>query len=199
MKTATVFWITCFVCVCAGGPSFARVAPGQYYTQLFVGGTVANDAEFETRAPEVGDLDSGYAIGGAFGYGLREGILDCLVSLRTEVEVSHRRANLEAPTKDSEAGLTTVFANGWIDLGSTSRIVPYVGGGVGVGIYEPDTNSERGLAFQVGGGANYVVSKSVFLGMNYRYVRSQFDDRGQDGRLSGHQITANIGIPLTKF
>lgn len=180
-------------------PGAAGVPPGHYYTQLFAGVAAENEIEFEDGVTGPRGLEHGYAVGGVFGYGFNAPFEEYQGTVRTDVEISHRWAKKVDPAPDNETGFLTAFANLWVDLPVSERVVPYLGGGIGVGLYEPDSNAERGLAYQAGGGANYRVLDRLFLGMNYRYLRADFDESGVDAVFESHQVTLSIGVPLRTF
>lgn len=187
------------------------------------------------------DLSNGFVIGGAVGARLDK----WLDGLRAEMEVSYRRNKLKGDwqfsfngdiptsiydTSDLSAAGTTdghlsrfaIMANVWYDIDAGSKIVPYVGGGVGwnrarleVGgnVVDPGfiftdieraEYSESGFAWQLGAGANYEVSPGVKVGLGYRYFHGADVDRAFSGKNAApaltdegnHAIQANVTVDL---
>lgn len=186
------------------------------------------------------DLSNGFVIGGAVGAKLDK----WLDGLRAEMEVSYRRNKLKgdwqfsftgdipttAPTTDLSAAGTSdghlsrfaVMANVWYDIDAGSKIVPYVGGGVGwnrarvevggevvdPGFFLTDIEqadfSESGFAWQLGAGANYEVSPGVKVGVGYRYFHGADVDRAFGGKNTAaavtdegnHTVQANVTVDL---
>lgn len=68
----------------------------------------------------------------------------------------------------SRARQITALANLWLDLPIGETVVPYVGGGAGVGGFEVDGEGKAGFAWQAGAGVAFNVSKAVVLSADYR-------------------------------
>jgi opacity protein-like surface antigen len=202
-------------------------------------GTIGSDT-FSLTTEVNSDLSNGFVIGGAVGARLDK----WLDGLRAEMEVSYRRNQLKGdwqfsldgdipttgPTTDFSASGTSdghlsrfaVMANVWYDIDAGSKIVPYVGGGVGwnranlevggevvdPGFFITDIEqadfSESGFAWQLGAGANYEVSPGVKVGVGYRYFHGADVDRAFGGKNSAaavtdkgnHTVQANVTVDL---
>lgn len=63
----------------------------------------------------------------------------------------------------------SALANLWADIPTGSVVIPYVGGGIGVGGYELDGEGKARFAWQIGAGASVAVSPSVALTLDYRH------------------------------
>jgi opacity protein-like surface antigen len=198
-------------------------------------GTVVVTTEVNTN------LSNGFVVGGAVGTELDR----WLDGLRAEVEVSYRRNKLKGDwqfsfggdiptsvytttdfdasgTSDGHLSRFAVMANVWYDIDAGSKIVPYVGGGVGwnrahlevggevvdPGFFLTDIEqadfSESGFAWQLGAGANYEVSPGVKVGVGYRYFHGADVDRAFGGKNSAaavtdegnHTVQANVTVDL---
>ncbi len=96
-----------------------------------------------------------------------------------------------------------MMLNAYYDINPDGKIVPYVGGGVGVLNFSAETESTEGVtsgnvllddsdyafAYQVGGGLGYKIDgigdgSDVILSVDYRYLAS-FDDPEFDGAVTG--------------
>ena len=161
------------------------------YATGFIGGALGGEVDFDDVF-EV-DLDSGFLFGGTLGFdGLFAGAGG---DIRAEVEISHRSQDLEGVP--GEAGLTALMGNAWYDFETGGQLVPYAGGGLGIGFYDDNFDEGSGFAWQFGGGFNYHMSRRTMLGVNYRYLMSyvEVDDVPGDPQIdySGHQLSASFG------
>lgn len=95
-------------------------------------------------------------VGGALAVGYN---FDTLfgVPLRTELEYALRtNANFKYDDRDRIAKIPqTVFANVYLDFDNSTDFTPYMGGGVGIGIIDTNTN----FAWNVGGGVAYNITQ----------------------------------------
>jgi opacity protein-like surface antigen len=150
--------------------------------------TGSADAPSPSAPPGVGyavevENDTGWAAGGAIGYGFDFG-------LRAEAEVAYRwndldRAKVVTTAIDLEGDTTalSVMGNLWFDVPLTGRVRPFLGGGIGmaqvslndveVSVLAPGTtfvdDSDWVFAYQVGGGVAFQVAPGVDLTAEYRY------------------------------
>lgn len=69
----------------------------------------------------------------------------------------------------SRARQLTALANIWVDLPIGDTVVPYVGGGLGVGGYELDGEGKAAFAWQLGAGVAFKLSDTIALTADYRY------------------------------
>lgn len=160
------------------------------YASGFLGGALGSELDLDGFDL---DLESGLLFGGSLG-------VDNIMAsrggdFRLEAEVSHRSHDPEIG--GPEVDLTTLLGNLWYDFHTGGALVPYAGGGVGVGFLD-EVDTDTGFAFQLGGGANYHLSDKMFMGMNYRYLFSDFELEDAFGpydvNYGGHQISVNLGF-----
>lgn len=110
----------------------------------------------------------GYAIGGYVGFDMGD--------YRLEGEVSYRANDIDdiGGVSISSSSVTTMalMANAFYDFDSGSPIVPYVGGGLGVGFSTLELGGAEGdataLAFQLIAGGAYKMSDTLELTLDYR-------------------------------
>ena len=175
---------------------------GPFYVSVIGGANWARDfsadvTECCTTGHAAGHVDTGFLIGGAIGVHADR----WLHGLRVELEASYRRNRLHGDwttTDNPESGpfaghMSTfaIMANLWYDIDIGSKVVPYVGGGVGwgrrdVSFIATDTDDLRmesnfsqdavtlhrnGFVYQLGAGLNYEVMHDVRLGLGYRFFR----------------------------
>jgi opacity protein-like surface antigen len=212
---------------------------GDSHSSLLTSGNIGSGTVVVTTEVN-SDLSNGFVIGGAVGARLDK----WLDGLRAEMEVSYRRNELKGdwqfgfdgdipstfPTTDLSAAGTSdghlsrfaVMANVWYDIDAGSKIVPYVGGGIGwnrarlevggevidPGLLLTDIEraeySESGFAWQLGAGANYEVSPGIKVGLGYRYFHGADVDRAFGGKNSApaltdegnHSVQANVTVDL---
>jgi OmpA-OmpF porin, OOP family len=180
---------------------------GGWYLSGAVGGSWIADADF-TDSGLSGEisLDGAPVLAGAVGKSLTD-------TLRAEVEVSWRRADLDALTLDGftgSAGLsgdlstTAALASLAYDFNPGGRLRPYVTGGVGLAHHDGDLDAVGGLparisdsdttfAWQVGAGAAWALSDRVALFGGYRYLGSadpSFDTL--EAEFGAHEVQAGL-------
>ena len=162
-----------------------------WYVSVFGGAAFFDDYDFNfisgagTAFPYSVDNDTGYLIGGAIGV---KGLF--VENLRGEIELSYMSADPGAyasvpptfvgiaPTGD--ISVFNVMANLWYDIDTGTSLMPYVGGGLGVGFADGSltvTNGagaqyngdDVGLAFQAGVGVLWGVTENTYLDVSYRF------------------------------
>jgi outer membrane protein OmpA-like peptidoglycan-associated protein/opacity protein-like surface antigen len=129
---------------------------------------------------------TGWMGGGVFGYAFDSG-------LRPEIELSYRDNKLDKDSVadaqvDGHERAKAAMGNLWFDLGKSSTIRPYIGGGAGyaqirfhnvrypdAGVDIPNDHDEK-FAWQAGAGVNMDLGEHVALGLGYRYFRT---DKGR--------------------
>ncbi|MFP4003811.1 MAG: outer membrane protein [Alphaproteobacteria bacterium] len=161
------------------------------YVTGFAGGAFGGQTEFDDTFDV--DQKAGFLGGGTIGYD--DLFLTDSGDFRFEAEASYRSQDLKGPPGE-EVSITTLTGNLWYDFAVRGRLVPYLGAGMGVGFLE-EADDQSGFVFQLGGGVNYHLNRSWFLGFNYRYLVADFDleDISLDKEIdySGHQLSAAIG------
>ena len=136
--------------------------------------------------------DTGFVIGAAVGLHLD----NWLNGLRAEWEASYRRNKVHGIWTESGTssgpfeGRESTFAmmaNVWYDINIGSKLVPYVGGGVGAATAQNSgviidvsriafvdatfDNRYFGMAWQLGAGVHYEFMHGANIGLGYRYFR----------------------------
>lgn len=205
------------------------------YVSVFGG---ANFVAEESAAVDVGpgsttetfssDPDTGFVIGGVIGTHLDK----WAKGLRTEIEVAYRRndvggtwfdgdgsSSFEAGFIDANVSTFTIMANAWYDINIGSKVVPYVGGGVGwarsqakvafiettptSGDFDTDVIENSGFAWQLGLGFNYEVAPDVDVGIGYRYlVTPKFAEfllvntDGDHDNVQNHAVQINLTVGI---
>ena len=160
------------------------------YISAKVGITKTSDADWSDTGL-TGDIgiDTGKNI--AFAYGF-----NAMPSLRTELEVSYRKADLDDITVDGvgTADLTGdvktwgFLLNGYYDFMADQSFSPYISAGVGALRHSGKISSVAGLgvtgvsgsdtvfAYQLGAGASYDIGHNLALDGGYRYLGSSDPD-----------------------
>jgi opacity protein-like surface antigen len=181
------------------------------YAEARIGAVFVEDADFD-ESPLTGELtyDPGYALDLAFGYAFE-------VGLRLELQLGYRKSDVDEIKIDGVGAIDadttdlttyTSMANLYYDFdfarlssdpGDASRLVPYLGGGIGVAIHElgvPDVGggtSGMGIAYQGIAGFAYSLAPDWRLTLTYIYLRisdPEFDDL--DTEYSSHN--AMLGV-----
>lgn len=160
--------------------------------------------------------DAGFIVGGAIG-------MEVSPNVRAEVEVSYFKNDVNrlnypdipfSSPASGEISSVNVLVNLWHDFDMGSGIVPYIGGGAGVGFvdgraawpnpgnYNELIGSDTGFAFQVGGGVQFGLTDAIAADVGYRYrgvmdVHLPSDDPVQTNAstdIYGHYVQAGIII-----
>jgi opacity protein-like surface antigen len=148
-------------------------------SRLYVGvGAGLNEVKDST--PSNGntyDFGTGYNIAGTVGYKVTPNI-------RTELEVDYRRAgmnNINGVAANGAQKTLSASANVLYDFNNSSKITPYIGGGVGIarqrwsnvntGAGTPNINdSDHSFQWQLIGGVSTPISPRTALFVDYRYI-----------------------------
>lgn len=188
-----------------------------FYVSVFAGASFADDIDTDQESiPYSLDTKVGYLLGGIIG-------MDVTDAVRAEVELSHASWEADSaslvtttPTyiETSATGdvtATFLLANAWLDIENNSSFTPYLGGGLGVGWADADTDigtapngygpGEMGFAFQFGGGVKVELSEQIALDFGYRFKSIQDidfeDDGGGNVYRNGNVYTHNAQLGLT--
>ena len=178
---------------------------GDFYTSISAGIVSAGDSDVEVdgRLEETNEYDVGYDISGAvglyFGSNFR---LEFAVGGR-EYEVTERGTNpgREGILFPEGATISAIsfLANGYWDfLGVSNSFEPYVGFGVGVGIWSIDDNpvidgNAPGFMLNAMFGANYHFTDNLAFGTSYRFAYSNPEDEvARLGELAFEQFNHSI-------
>ncbi len=172
----------------------AQSASGPY-AEARLGAVFVEDADFDALGL-TGELtyDPGIALDLAFGYAFE-------VGLRAEFQVGYRKSDIDDVkidgfgTTDIDGDQTTYtsMANLYYDFdfarlsgdpGGVSRLVPYLGAGIGVAVHDLDFDSggsdtDTVFAYQGIAGFAYSLAQNWRLTLTYIYLRTsdpEFDD-----------------------
>jgi opacity protein-like surface antigen len=154
-------------------------AKSPIYVSVFGGVSFLNDVDSYTGTIHSGTkLNLGYLFGGAVGTHLTD-------ELRVELELSHASWTVNSASSSfhplkpfkGELSATYLLGNLWYDFDSEGQVIPYIGGGLGLGVPSQDLTAGGGLksetplkfAFQVGVGAKFALSDKIALDIGYRF------------------------------
>jgi len=185
----------------------AAERPGPYFS-AFMGTSFARNQtvsgdDVGTPFSDRVSFDPGIYVGGTGGYDFG--------FLRLEGELSYRNAKIDTVTDstgnrfrsvDGDLGAFATMFNVFFDLHNTSRVTPYVGGGIGFatlhlsettghnssGTYGIlyDDSDDTVFASQVGAGMDIAINSRYSLDVGYRYFITD------KARLEGDYITSNL-------
>ena len=187
------------ICTCLSTPALSSDDP---YLGISAGFTMPRDSDLsDSGITGKMTFDTGSAFSAALG--LRTG------TGRIEAEVGYKKADLKKITIDGvgsavvngDTTVLSVMGNGYIDFGSTSKVKPYIMGGIGgaklsikssdMGVDEDDTV----FAFQLGAGCGIVLGEAVTLDIGYRYMgTSDADYNGTKATYGSNNIMAGIRV-----
>jgi OOP family OmpA-OmpF porin len=124
------------------------------------------------------EFDTGFAVGGAIGWYA----FPTIPSLRTEIDLSYREADVDKIGPLDGAGEVSVFSamvNVIYDIDLDFPVTPYIGVGIGLGLADADSDNGAFLnidddslefAWNVLLGAAYQLNDSVSLTAGYKYL-----------------------------
>lgn len=201
----------------------ALAAPGQTgpYVSAFLGTSVARDSTvsgydsfFATSFNDRASFDPGVYAGGTGGYNFG--------FMRVEGELAYRHARFDTITAssgssyrsvDGDLGAFSTMFNVFFNVQNSSRVTPYLGGGVGfatlhlsetTGINNSgnrivlfDSSDDTVFAAQVGGGFDISINRRFSLDLGYRYfitdkAKLNGDFTASDLRLESHNALAGF-------
>ncbi len=158
------------------------------YAFVYGGAALGNEVDVDIDGPGGffdADLDDEWTVGAAVGY---RRLFNGIGPIRAELDVNYQPV-------DSDSDLWSIYGNAWYDIETGGLITPYFGGGLGFGILDPEgLDTETGLAYQAGGGLLFDIGPSSFAGLNYRYYGFDTEINNADVDITGHRVTASIGI-----
>lgn len=153
---------------------------------------------------------TGFTLGGAVGTSVAP-------YLRTELEATFQNygqdgySGIPSTGVEDGSGSTNIFTlttNVWKDINKGYAIVPYVGGGVGVGVVNSDGEMDGtdwddtavGMALQFGAGINYAVSDNVAVNIGYR-ARGVFgaglESHNDNDHTAGNFLSHSVQVGVT--
>lgn len=201
MKTANAILLSLAVALAGIAPSSALAEKPSNYLVL-KGGIYSPSDEFEVNNVNAGltdrfDAKTGFNGEVAFGHYI-------LPVLATELGVGYFESKGDAAAAAGDAKLKVVpvrlSAKGLLPLGP---IEPYGEFGIGAYITKLDVSgtasnfsgsSETAFGLHAGAGLNVNVSDSTFLGVEGRYLWAKPSFGGQDVKIDGFTLTANLGF-----
>ena len=153
------------------------------------------------------DLENSIGVLGAVGYGLS-------TNLRVEFEIGYRALDVDRVTVTVDDGNSaneshsskgdirtlSVMANGYYAFGD-GRIMPYIGGGLGIARHKGNYEEEPGdwlrgkdtvFAYQAMAGVGYGLSETTELRLGYRYFATEDWDASDVDKLKASYRTHNI-------
>jgi opacity protein-like surface antigen len=206
MKT---YLTTVFILLIFAIPSISLAAagrPGPYFSG-FLGASFARDTTvsgFDVNTPfnDSVTFDPGIYVGGTGGYDFG--------FLRLEGELSYRNAKLDTVNEngvpfrnvDGDLGVFATMFNAFFDLHNSSRVTPYLGGGIGfANVHINDTtgrntsgnfirlyddSNDTVFAYQVGAGMDIAINSRYSLDVGYRYFITE------KAKLDGDFISSDL-------
>ena len=175
----------------ASGPLYFSAFGGANWLRS-AANTFATDSGSTSQSLSV-SADTGFVVGAAVGMHMD----NWLNGLRAEFEASYRRNKVHGVWTEESGSSSGPFegrestfammANVWYDINIGSKLVPYVGGGVGAATAQNsgviidvsripfvDANFDNryfGMAWQLGAGVHYEFMHGANVGLGYRYFR----------------------------
>jgi outer membrane immunogenic protein len=165
-----------------------------------ISGTVAITGG--TNNPQSGTVN--FDTSSAIGYNVFAGLKTFFGRAELEVLGSKNSINKSNATSNGQTasiastGDITNFAvmlNGYYDISTGSKFVPYIGGGIGYGsttvTANNDTQSGSGLTYQLKAGAAYTISDNTDIYLQYRYLNNP-NITGNAPGANGSTVTGSL-------
>ncbi|MCD8571636.1 MAG: outer membrane beta-barrel protein [Alphaproteobacteria bacterium] len=181
--------ILCSVALLGGVLASAQAAQAQVsriYMAGYMGLNIFKDQDFESRSPITKgtvNLDNAPSFAGAIGLRLSR-------DFRVEAELSYRKADVNKVDFPGAAGQSSGelqqymgFLNIYYDIDMPGKIQPFIGGGLGLGLFSGDVQNSAGgpsfanedataLVWNAGAGFKYRVKDNTAFSVGYRYIDS---------------------------
>ncbi len=173
--------VLAFVCLASFFLAVSASARNGIYVEGNVGPSILEDSDISGGGISgEAEFDTGFVIGGAVGYRFADGF-------RVEGGVSYRESNVDKGTYSGgelngtgDANLTAIMANVYYDFDAGFTFKPYLGVGIGIGIFEVNCDAPGNvlnvdddsaeLAWNVMLGVGYALTEDVELYYGYRYL-----------------------------
>lgn len=217
MKTLSAALLAVIVLALPALSSAAPVVRSGPYVSGFVGASFARDTTISgfdsfnaVSYNDQASFDPGIYVGGTGGYNFG--------FVRLEGELAYRHAQIDGITDstgtpfrsvDGDIGVFSTMFNVYFDLVNTSRITPYLGGGIGFAnvnlsrttavnnsgnraiLY--DESNDTVFASQVGAGIDFAINNRSSIDLGYRYfitdkARLNGDFTSSDLRFESHNM-----------
>lgn len=189
----------------------AAAAQSGFYLEGRAGGVFLEDADLNDDTGTLASFgitdleqsfDPGFLVDGAIGYAHSSG-------LRGEATFGYRQNDLDeisgkvsgvsgSDGVDGDFSAFTAMANVYYDFRFGSRLVPYVGGGLGLAVitfdFEGEDEDDSVLAWQVGAGLAYEATPNVAVTLGYSFLTTA-EDPEFDG-LEAEYVSHNVMVGL---
>ncbi len=176
-----------------------RGVPKLYYAELNTGLNFGRETDVDlpnTSSSGSFSFENGFLFGGSLGYDFG--------NFRLDGEVGYAKPDFDKITLgsqqangDGDLEVLTFMLNGYYDFNNSTRFIPFIGGGAGVGKLNMDspspaliqnTESDLVFAYQFTAGTAYQFTKSFSLLASYRYLgttEGEFDTQAPSIGFSG--------------
>lgn len=138
-------------------------------------------------------FDGGWAGGAAIGYAWENG-------LRSELELRHSTNDVSGA--DASMDATALMANLWLDFNPEGDWHPYVGAGLGAAKVELDGGTgsdDTVVAYQLGLGLEYDLSRTLALGLGYRYFGTDDPEFSDDQFTVKSEYQQHLGLLTLRY
>jgi opacity protein-like surface antigen len=193
--------------IAAASMSFADRAMAEqgYYLELHGGGVILEDSDMSASNNLSGsvEFDTGYLIGGAFGYAWEQG-------WRAEVALDYRDNDIDDSNVTGDMATLAGMLNGFYQLPIDFPVKPYVGAGVGwarvdleakVSGSEVVDDDDLVFAYQAMAGVTYEINPAIAIGAGYVYFATDDPNfhtknggRGFDSEYASHNLMIQLRI-----
>ncbi len=157
----------------AAGAAISSSLYASPYVELDLGASIPLDSKI------IDNADASYnptiAVTSAVGYAFNQ-------NFRVDLEYGYQEADIDriaGVNVDGAASLTvhTALANGYYNFKNSTKITPFIGGGVGAAFLEGNLGSASAsdtvLAYQGTAGASYSVNDHLAVTGSYRYLDTE--------------------------
>ena len=157
----------------AAGVAISSSVYASPYVELNLGASIPLDSKI------IDNADASYtptiAVTSAVGYAFNQ-------NFRVDLEYGYQEADIDriaGVNVDGAASLTvhTALANGYYNFKNSTKITPFIGGGVGAAFLEGNLGSASAsdtvLAYQGTAGASYSVNDHLAVTGSYRYLDTE--------------------------
>lgn len=157
----------------AAGVAISSSLYASTYVELDLGASIPLDSKI------IDNADASYnptiAVTSAVGYAFNQ-------NFRVDLEYGYQEADIDriaGVNVDGAASLTvhTALANGYYNFRNSTKITPFIGGGVGAAFLEGNLGSASAsdtvLAYQGTAGASYSVNDHLAVTGSYRYLDTE--------------------------
>ena len=161
------------ILMAAAGVAISSSVYASPYVELNLGASIPLDSKI------IDNADASYnptiAVTSAVGYAFNQ-------NFRVDLEYGYQEADIDriaGVNVDGAASLTvhTALANGYYNFKNSTKITPFIGGGVGAAFLEGNLGSASAsdtvLAYQGTAGASYSVNDHLAVTGSYRYLDTE--------------------------